>query len=171
MFIRLFLLMSLLPILEIIVLLRVHGSLSSFFGGGQAFVLTVALIVLTGIVGARLAQSQGFKIINKIQGKLAAGEIPSQDMIEGIMILSGGILLLTPGYITDLFGLSFLVPVTRSFIRQKIQAWFQRKADSGEIKVFYSSNINQGSPYGVRRPQPPGDQDNIIDVQPTEEKP
>ncbi len=158
------------PILEIMLLLKIHGSLAGMLGSGQALIITLGSVIITGVLGARLAQSQGFKIINKIQTKLAAGEIPSHDMIEGIMVLCGGILLLTPGYITDIFGLSFLVPGTRAYIRRHLQSWFQRKVENQEIKVFYSSNMGANRSYYSQDSQSHIKNENVIDVEPTQER-
>lgn len=110
----LILLFTLLPALELTVMIEVGtriGALNTLF-----------LILLTGVTGASLARIQGFVIWRDIQQKLVYGQMPTEEMLDGLMILTGGILLLTPGFITDAVGLLLLIPVTRSLIK----AWLRR---------------------------------------------
>lgn len=113
MFIRLLLLFTIVPILELALLIQ----LGSYVG----LLPTIGLIAVTGVVGASLARSQGFLVVNQIRNKLAAGSLPADSLIEGLLILIGGGLLLTPGLLTDITGFSLIIPLTRKAIRRLVK--------------------------------------------------
>lgn len=125
MFIRLLALFTLVPLVELYVLLRVGG----LIGTGP----TIALILLTGVAGAYLARTQGFDLLRRIQAEMAEGRLPASELLDGAMVLAGGVLLLTPGFCTDLLGFSLLTPFTRTYIKQFARCWLQRMIDSGRI--------------------------------------
>lgn len=125
MFIRLLILFTLVPVIELYVLIE----------AGRQFgvVPTIAMIFFTGIAGAFLARSQGFNLINRIQRDLNDGRLPAGEMMDGAMILAGGLLLLTPGFCTDLFGFCLLTPATRDIFKVWLQKWLEKKMARGEI--------------------------------------
>ena len=125
MFIKLLILFTLVPAIEIYVLIEAGRQI-----GVSA---TIGMIMLTGFAGAYLARTQGFDLINRLQGELNQGKIPAQEIMDGAMILSGGLLLLTPGFCTDLFGFCLLTPFTRSFFKIWLKKWFDLKIQRGEI--------------------------------------
>jgi len=127
MFIRLLFLFTLVPILELYVLLEAGRQI----GIGA----TIAMIIVTGIAGAYLARSQGFNLINRIQRDLNEGRVPAGEMMDGAMILAGGLLLLTPGFCTDLFGFCLLTPATRNLFKGGLQKWLEKKIARGEIRI------------------------------------
>lgn len=126
MFIKLLILFTLVPIIELYVLIEAGRQI----GIGATF----GMIFLTGIAGAYLARSQGFNLINRIQLDLNQGRIPAEEMMDGAMILAGGLLLLTPGFCTDLFGFCLLTPVTRQFVKIWLKKWLDLKIQRGEIR-------------------------------------
>ena len=92
---------------------------------------TILLIVLTAFLGSFLLKQQGFKTIKNIQNQAMAGNSPAFEMVEGVIIFISGILLLTPGFITDFVGLLGLLPFTRKrlisyFIKKNSQVKFYR---------------------------------------------
>ena len=125
MFIKLLILFTLVPIIELYVLIEAGRQI----GVGA----TIGMIFLTGIAGAYLARSQGFNLINRIQTDLNQGRIPAEEIMDGAMILAGGLLLLTPGFCTDLFGFCLLTPVTRNFVKIWLKKWLDLKIQRGEI--------------------------------------
>ncbi len=125
MFIKLIFLFTLIPILELYVLIEAGTQI----GVGA----TIGLILLTGIAGAYLARSQGFQLLNRMQTDLNAGRVPTGEMLDGAMILAGGLLLLTPGFCTDLFGFMLLTPATRTFFKRWASHWLEKKIARGEI--------------------------------------
>ncbi len=96
--------------------------------GGQVGIgPTIALVIVTGILGASLARSQGLATLARFQGRLAAGELPHQDLVEGILFLVAGAVLLTPGLITDIAGFLLLVPAVRRAVRRWLVARFSAR--------------------------------------------
>ena len=96
---------------------------------------TISTVILTGIAGAYLARTQGFDLIQRIQITMGKGEIPTDELIDGIFILSGGLLLLTPGFLTDLTGFVCLTPFSRQPLKQILTHWIQKKITQGSIVV------------------------------------
>ncbi|PFJ13170.1 membrane protein FxsA [Bacillus cereus] len=109
----------LIPAIEITVLI----GLSHVIGLWSTF----AMIVFTGIVGVYLAKRQGFKVLREIQFKLNRGEMPGEAVLDGIFIFVGGILLVIPGYVTDIIGFIFVVPVTRTLLKPLVIKWMEWK--------------------------------------------
>ena len=93
------------PLIEIYFLIKV--------GGWIGALPTVALVVLTAVIGASLARYQGLVTLQRIQANLARGEAPAMEMLEGVILFIGAILLLTPGFFTDALGFACLVPPLR----------------------------------------------------------
>ena len=100
---------------------------------------TLGLIVFTGILGATLARQQGLSILRKIQTEMQNGRPPALEMVEGAMVVIGGMVLLTPGIITDGLGFALLVPGIRRSIANKIQKHFTESFTTG--KGFASSSF------------------------------
>ena len=109
------LLFVVIPLIELFILLQL-GKLIGIFS-------TITVIVLTGIVGAFLVRKQGFNIWNRIQNKLNEGMIPEDELIDGVIVLAGGIFLITPGLLTDITGMLFIIPNSRLIFRNHIKQW------------------------------------------------
>ena len=77
---------------------------------------TIYLVIITGILGAHLAKREGLGVLHQIQEAAANGESPADKLVEGLMVLIGGILLVTPGVMTDVFGLSLIFPLSRRLL-------------------------------------------------------
>lgn len=127
MFINLLLMFTIVPVLELFVLIEIGGHIGTMN--------TIALIILTGIIGASFAKSQGAQIIYEIRSALNQGQIPGKELLQGAMILAGGILLLTPGFITDLVGFSLLFPITRLFYTRAALSYIKKKFKTGKWHV------------------------------------
>jgi UPF0716 protein FxsA len=110
-----------LPLAELYLLIEIGKAIGS--------IEVIALIVVTGILGAWLARSQGLYVIRSIRTELAEGRMPAARLVDGVMVLAGGLLLLTPGLITDAFGFSLLFPLTRDFYRQRLRRWFEKRVE------------------------------------------
>lgn len=122
MFYKLLLLFIIVPFVELIVLIEVSKRIGTMS--------TLAIIILTGILGATMARRQGFLVFSRIRDDLNMGKLPANALLDGLLILIGAIVLLTPGFITDILGFLLLFPVTRSILRVPIQNYFQRKISS-----------------------------------------
>jgi len=100
-----FLLFLLIPLAEIYFLIVVGGIIGAL--------PTVALVVLTAVIGAALARHQGLATLRRLQATLDRGETPAIELLEGVLLLVGALLLLTPGFFTDAMGFVCLIPPTR----------------------------------------------------------
>ena len=118
------------PILELAILIKV--------GQYIGVLNTVSIVIATGIIGAVLAKMEGLKTIQGIQRDLEMGILPSERLLDGFFIFAGGLLLLTPGLTTDLLGLLFLVPYTRTFAKEWIKYKFRKMIEKGEATLFTS---------------------------------
>ncbi|MDH4618215.1 FxsA family protein [Brevibacillus sp. AY1] len=98
---------------------------------------TVALVILTGIVGAWLAKQQGLQVFRLVQLQLSRGQMPTETLMDGVLVLIGGIMLLAPGFFSDVFGLILLIPYTRMIIRHLLKLWLWRLISSGRIQFFF----------------------------------
>ena len=127
MLIRLFILFAVVPVIEVYLLIKV-GSLIGALP-------TVALLLTISMVGAWLVRHQGFELMRRIQSELAQGRLPAAELLDGAMVLVGGMLLLTPGFFTDFLGLFFLIPFTRAAIKQFVRLWLQRRLSRGTITI------------------------------------
>lgn len=127
MFIRLLIIFIVVPIVEIYVLISA--------GQQIGIAATIALILATGIAGAFLARTQGFTLLNQIQQDINDGIVPQDKLLDGAMILAGGLVLLTPGFCTDLFGFFLLTPLTRNWIKKSLQKWLEERVRNGQIHI------------------------------------
>ncbi|GLX82886.1 FxsA family protein [Thalassotalea eurytherma] len=137
MFPILFLMFVLIPIIEITVLIQVGTVIGTW--------PTVAIVVLTAWLGAKFVRQQGLTTLRNLQEKSARGEIPSNEIITGFLLLLSGVFLVTPGFVTDAFGLSLLIPSVRNGFIKKVQSHIhlQAAAQSG----FHSAHFQQGNTY------------------------
>ncbi len=136
MLLPLFLLFTLMPLLELWLLFQLGG----LFG----FWTTIGVVLLTGMVGAALARWQGWQTMSRIQTDLRAGKMPAQAMGDGVLILVAGVLLITPGVITDIVGLSLLLPPVRMGVRKGLQLWLAKHVQIETHAAWQASS--QGSP-------------------------
>lgn len=97
---------------------------------------TIALIIVTGVVGAYLAKREGLQTIKRAQEQLAYGQIPGESVLDGICILIGGTLLLTPGFITDLVGFLLLFPPSRKPFKFFMIKALRKRIERGNIKII-----------------------------------
>jgi UPF0716 protein FxsA len=113
---------TIVPLIEVLLLLEIGTRIGTLN--------TIFLIILTGILGAYLMRLQGFSLLRRIQGDLGQGIAPTQPIVEGALILVGGILLLTPGFFTDAIGFLFLIPRTRHYLLIKVQQAIEARLHS-----------------------------------------
>lgn len=117
------------PLLELWLLIR----LGRYYGIGA----TLGLVILTGIVGAWMARAQGMMVLQAIQRDMAEGRMPAPRLIDGMMILVAGVLLLTPGLITDGVGFLLLVPPVRAMIRVWLRRKLEQKLSKGAVTFSF----------------------------------
>jgi len=140
---RLLMLFTLVPFVELTLLV--------WIGRHTDWLVTLALIFVPGLIGAGLARYQGLRCWHAVQGQLAHGQLPTTALLDGLMILVAGILLITPGVLTDLTGLALLIPPVRRIVRSQVT-----KRLKARVVLFSRS---QDSPYWD------GEGDQILDVE------
>ncbi len=119
---RLIFLFTALPLIEIYLLIKVGAAI-----GGLK---TALLVVGTGVVGALLARKEGLTVWRSLKGKLRDGQLPAEELIDGVILLLSGAFLLTPGIVTDVVGLAGLVPFFRRRVGHYGRSWFQKEWSS-----------------------------------------
>jgi UPF0716 protein FxsA len=107
---------------------------------------TLALIAVTGIVGAALARRQGLGALRVLQTETAAGRLPAGSLVDGVIILVAGALLVTPGVLTDAFGFLCLVPGFRRLVKRALRRRLERAAHEGRVEV----RVYADDPWGPR---------------------
>jgi UPF0716 protein FxsA len=128
MFLRLFLLFTCVPLLELYLLLQIGSIIGA--------VNTILLVVITGVLGAYLAQQEGLRTLERIRSLMAQGEMPGEPLIDALLILVAGFVLITPGILTDLIGFLMLVPTTRAPVRRWIRGQLERRFATGQATVY-----------------------------------
>ena len=123
MFLILFLLFVLIPVVELSVLIRVGEVLGTW--------TAIGLVLFTAVLGVSLVRSQGLSTLMQVQQKLARGEAPGQEIVEGMMLAMAGVLLVIPGFVTDFIGLLLLTPLTRRPIAALVFKRMQLRVVSG----------------------------------------
>lgn len=123
-------------IITLIVLPALEIGLLLFSGKSIGVIPTVLLIIGTGILGAYLAKKQGLDTIRRLQQDLYYGRIPGDTILDGLCILVGGVVLLTPGFITDTFGFLLLFPITRNRIKPIILRVIRNLIDQNRITII-----------------------------------
>lgn len=98
---------------------------------------TVALVILTGFMGAWLAKQQGLQVMRMLQLQMSRGQMPGETLIDGALVLSGGLMLLMPGFFTDIVGILFLLPYTRMIVRHLVKRWLWSLISSGRVHFFF----------------------------------
>lgn len=156
MFLILLLLFTVVPAIEIFLFIEIGGKIGAFN--------TFMIVIITGIVGASLAKSQGLQIIQKIQSELNKGALPADQFIHGLLVFGGGLLLLTPGFLTDILGLSMVFPLTRLCMIGFAKDIIERGMKNGNINVYTSETGFRSYQPQDQSTQEQQTQDNIIEA-------
>ncbi len=143
------------PIIEIALLLRV----GEVFGWWP----TLLYVIATAILGSSMLRQQGLATLNKARTRMDSGEMPAQQLLEGVFIMIGGVLLLTPGLVTDLLGFLCLIPVTRQWASAQLSTRAFVGFSGGMGAAAGPSRQNTGASGKVSRKVPGGDRGDIID--------
>jgi UPF0716 protein FxsA len=144
----LFLLFTVGPLVELSLLLYVGTYIGPW--------ATIGLVLLTGIIGAALARWQGVKAVTRVQRRMARGQVPADELFDGVLILVAGIVLVTPGILTDLMGFGLLIPPIRSVVKSVLRKWAKKNLEVRGTQTttqFWST------------PNPPHFGDEIIDAE------
>lgn len=128
MFIKLLILFTLLPLIELYVLIQTGGLIGAL--------PTLGLVLATGIAGAYLARSEGLEVLRSIQQSMQEGQLPAEALVHGALVLAGGLLLLTPGLITDCIGFSLIAPFSRILWQRWLTTLIARGIEKGTIRII-----------------------------------
>lgn len=122
MFARLLILFIVVPLVELALLIKLGNAIGLW--------PTVLIVIATGALGAALAKSQGTRTVWTIRREMAEGKPPGESLVNGLLILVGGVVLLTPGLLTDILGFCLLVPATRKWFRTRLLARLRERASA-----------------------------------------
>ena len=116
---KLFLVFTLIPMIELYLLIHV----GSVIGGFN----TIVLVIISGFLGAWLARMEGINTLMRVRASMQQGIMPTEDLLDALIIFLAGVVLITPGFLTDTMGLMLLWPPTRNafkrFLRKKFDEW------------------------------------------------
>ena len=127
MFWILFLSFTLIPVIEIYLLIRVGEHIGAM--------RTVLLVIATGFAGAYLARMQGMQTMFRVRASLQQGIMPADELLNALLIFIAGVVLLTPGFLTDTAGLLLLIPETRNMFKRFLKRKFDQMARDGNIHI------------------------------------
>jgi UPF0716 protein FxsA len=152
----LFLLFIVVPILELAVLIQI----------GQAIGVlpTIALLIADSVLGAALMRSQGRAAWMRFNAALAEGRVPGREVMDGVLVIFGGALLLTPGFLSDVLGLVLLLPPTRAIVRKVLVARY------GSRLVATAAGGARSRVFGFGGTRPPR-HDDVVDSSATDADP
>lgn len=118
-FARILILLTVLPLIELALLLLMGRYTSIWF--------TLAFVILTGVAGAALLRYQGVQTFRNIQRDLREGQMPTDSLLDGLLLFIAAILLITPGVLTDFVGITLLIPACRKLYRGWLVRWFKAR--------------------------------------------
>ncbi|MCK5541363.1 MAG: FxsA family protein [Desulfobacterales bacterium] len=129
MLLKLFLAFTLIPVIELFLLIKIGTIIGS--------INTILLVVLTGFIGAWLARMEGIHTMLKLRSNLEKGIVPKEELIDAVIIFCAGVVLITPGILTDLSGLLLLWPITRKKFKQFLRKKFDDMNSQGNINITH----------------------------------
>lgn len=127
MLLKLFLCFTLIPVFELYLLIKVGTVLGGFN--------TILLVIISGFIGAWLARLEGMNTLLKLRMNLQQGLMPAEELLDAVIIFIAGVLLITPGFITDTIGLILLWPVTRNKFKRVLRKKFDDMQLQGDINI------------------------------------
>lgn len=147
----LFLLFIIVPVIEITLLINVGQAIGAWY--------TVGLVLLSAFIGVNMLRYQGLSTLARAQQRMNEGQIPGNEMVEGIVLAVGGALLLTPGFVTDVVGFLCLIPFTRKRFARLVMSRFT------VVAMSQQQDSNAETPFVHRgHPLHPQDEDRNGDV-------
>lgn len=155
---KLLLLFTVVPVVELYLLITIGQNV----GAGP----TIALVLGTGLLGAWLARREGSRVLRSWQASLARGEMPKEGVISSVLVLMGGVLLVTPGVITDVTGLVLLLPWTRRLVANAIRKRLEQRLAVPGVAGDPGLFVDMGGSFG-----PAGPRGSVIDVDVIEAEP
>jgi UPF0716 protein FxsA len=134
----LFLLLIVLPVVEIVVLVQI--------GVATHWWVPVLIVIVTGVVGTALARREGWKVLERMREDVRTGQMPADSLIDAFLVLLAGVLFVLPGVLTDIVGIVLLFPPSRQLVKRGVAAWFKRNVELQVGRIGGSHWPNSGSP-------------------------
>ena len=128
MLIKLILLFTIVPFIELTLLIEIGSRIGTLN--------TIMVVIITGIIGAFMARIAGFTVLMKIQDNLREGIFPKDELFDGVLILISGAFLITPGVLTDALGFFLLIPFGRLVVKRWLKEIIQKRIDRNEITYW-----------------------------------
>lgn len=128
----LFLLFTVVPLVELALLV--------WLGGQTEWWVPILLVIADGVAGALLWRWQGLRVIGRIREEMAAGRMPADALVDGLLIFLAGAFLITPGMLTDAVGFALLIPPVRAVVKRFAQAWFVRHVQVRTSAAFHATS-------------------------------
>ena len=144
---KLLFLFIIIPLIEISLLLKMGQHIGIWE--------TIGVQILSGFIGATLAKRQGLKVWKQIDEDLKAGRIPTDKLLDGLLIFAAGLVLLTPGILTDCFGLTLLFPGTRIFYKKWLKSKFNHMVQKNSTGIYTLFSIRGSEPQTSARDDEP----------------
>jgi len=133
MFLKLFSIFLIIPVIELYLIIKVGGIIGALN--------TVLIILITASLGAYLAKSQGFRVLREIQEATSRGYMPGNELLHGLFVLIGSFALLTPGFLSDIIGLSMLIPQIREIYVGIAKGIIRKKMQNGQWQMRMHTNF------------------------------
>lgn len=156
---KLIVLFAVIPLVELALLIKI--------GEWAGIVFTVVLVGITGVLGVSLARDQGFKVVNRIKRNINQGQLPADDLLGGLLILAGGLFLLTPGLLTDITGFALVIPFTRTFfvkiVKSKLSGYIKTNVHTSQFGFYTGTSSNRSDSRTEKN-----NKEDVIDVNFTE---
>ncbi|CCO22484.1 FxsA family protein [Maridesulfovibrio hydrothermalis] len=153
MFAKIFIAFVVIPLFDLFLLVQVGSKIGTLNA--------IALCLLTAFAGASLARSQGMATMQKVRENMDKGITPAEDILDAVIIFAAGLVLLTPGFITDAFGLLLLFPLTRGYFKRWLRVQLEAKMKQPNVHVTYH---NTEFKAWTNQDQPKQRIDNVIDI-------
>lgn len=118
----------------IVVAAEIYGFhlVASRVGAGNTFLLTI----VTSVIGMVMMRFEGRKVLEDSRARMNAGQVPGRNLVDGLCVFIGGVLLVVPGFLTDIVGFTMVFPLTRPLYRFLILRWLERKMKDGKITIY-----------------------------------
>lgn len=125
---RLILLFTVTPLIELALLLQLGSIIGVWY--------TILIVVITGTIGALLARRQGVAVVARMRSSMDQGLLPGEELLQGLLVLAGGLLLLTPGLLTDIVGFALLITRTRKLALRWLKRMLERRINQGQVQYW-----------------------------------
>jgi UPF0716 protein FxsA len=124
---KLFILFTVVPAIDLYLLIKIGG----IIGAGPALAIAIGV----GLLGAWVARREGVRVLREWQAAVVRGEMPREGVTSSLLVLVGGVLLIAPGFLTDILGLLLLIPPTRRLVASWLAAWAQKRLEAHTVEM------------------------------------